>query len=114
VVSRNRARSRALFDLLADGRVLQPADRAAPSDRVLRRPPAGFSFNTLVKKALGRPASTRGSKRCSRAASIRMNRTTAAQASAGGGAAAPAGSTSAALWPSRDEVHAFADEADRR
>ena len=53
---RNRARSRALFDLLAD--------EAYYSQPIALRHPIvfyeghlpGFSFNTLVKKALGRPS----------------------------------------------------------
>ena len=68
----DRARARARAVRSADRRgLLQPADRAAQPDRVLRRPPAGFSFNTLVKKALGRPGIDARSRRSSRAASIR-------------------------------------------
>ena len=48
------------------------ADRAAPSDRVLRRPPAGLQLQHAGEEGARRArASTRASRRCSRAASIR-------------------------------------------
>ena len=77
-------------------RVLQPADRAAPSDRVLRGPPAGVQLQHAGEEgARRRRASTRGSRRCSRAASIRTR--------------AQARSRRAATrrrWPARDAVRA--------
>ena len=51
-----------------------------------------FSFNTLVKRGLGRRASTPGSSRCSRAASIRDESAASTQAS------------SNARWPTRETV----------
>ena len=61
------------------GRVLLAADRAAQSDRVLRRTPAGVQRH-LVAEARARScrASTNGSRRCSRAASIRTARSSRA------------------------------------
>src|SRR5712691_11182553 len=53
---RNRARSRALFDLLAeDAYYSQPIDLRHPIVFYEGHLPA-FSFNTLVKRALGRPS----------------------------------------------------------
>src|SRR5881396_2437436 len=90
---RNRARSRALFDLLSE--------EAYYSQPIALRHPIvfyeghlpGFSFNTLVKKALGRP-------------SIDPHESGAGGAGRAGGAGE--------VWPSRDVVHAFAEEADRQ
>jgi hypothetical protein len=71
---RNRARSRALFDLLADDAYYQ-------QPIALRHPIVfyeghlpGFSFNTLVKRGLGRPSIDAGSRRSSPAASIPRRR----------------------------------------
>ena len=61
-----------------------------------------FSFNTLVKRGLGKPSIDAALERCSRAASIRMNRSGRGRASCARG------------WPSRDTVRQFADEADRQ
>src|SRR5438876_11995877 len=53
---RNRARSRALFDLLSeDAYYSQPIALRHPIVFYEGHLP-GFSFNTLVKKALGRPS----------------------------------------------------------
>src|ERR1700716_4487756 len=53
---RNRARSRALFDLLAgEAYYSQPIALRHPIVFYEGHLP-GFSFNTLVKKALGRPS----------------------------------------------------------
>ena len=69
-------------------RVLQPADRAAPPDRVLRRAPAGLQLQHAGEEGRSAArASTRASRRCSRAASIRT-RATASQAGRHGGRAA--------------------------
>src|SRR6266481_4642939 len=82
----NRARSRALFDLLDDDAYYsQPIALRHPIVFYEGHLPA-FSFNTLVKKALGRPDID-------------------PHENAGAGAKA--------AWPSREEVHRFAEEADR-
>ena len=59
----NRARSRAIFDLVSDEAYYSAADRAAQPDRVLRRPSARRSASTRSSSAAsaGR-ASTQGSK----------------------------------------------------
>ena len=52
--------------------VLQPADRAAASDRLLRGPPAGVQLQHAGQARARRPEHRRrSSRRCSRAASIR-------------------------------------------
>src|SRR5437763_16171734 len=108
---RNRERSRRLFDLLAD-----EAYYSRPI--ALRHPivfydghlPA-FAFNTLVKRALGRPGIderlealfARGidpSTRSEPDASLRTGPSSVQRVSAG--------------WPDRATVRAFVDEADRR
>src|SRR4051812_32310542 len=103
---RNRARSRELFDLLAD--------EAYYSQPIALRHPIvfyeghlpGFSFNVLVKKALGCPSiDTRLETLFARG--IDPHEATTDKA-AGQKAGRQEG------WPSRDEVHAFADEADRQ
>jgi len=97
---RNRERSRALFELLADDAYYsQPIDLRHPIVFYEGHLPA-FSFNTLVKKALG-------------GASVddRLEQLFARGID-------PAGSERSAsapiAWPSRDAVRAFVDEADRR
>src|SRR5262245_64408019 len=95
---RNRQRSRAIFDLLSE--------QAYYSQPIALRHPIvfyeghlpGFSFNTLVKKGLGRPS-----------IDLRLEELFAR----GIDPAEPAGDRSARLWPSRSEVRAFIDEADR-
>src|SRR5690349_1352223 len=100
----NRARSRAIFDLLADEAYYsQPIALRHPIVFYEGHLPA-FSFNTLIRKALG-------------GASIdeRLERLFARGIDPHESAAAQSGSSSArASWPSRAEVLAFADEADRR
>jgi len=96
---RNRQRSRALFDLLTE-------DTYYSKPIALRHPivfyeghlPA-FSFNTLVKRALGRPSIDEPLER------LFARGIDPSDAEAAAGAARLA-------WPTRDEVHAFADEAD--
>jgi ergothioneine biosynthesis protein EgtB len=97
--ARTRARTRTLFDMLAP---------EAYSERpiALRHPVVfyeghlpGFTLNTLVKRALGRPGIDESLERLF-ARGIDPDD----EAAAG----------EALSWPSRDEVHAFADEADRR
>jgi len=94
----NRARSRALFDLLEDEAYYsQPIALRHPIVFYEGHLPA-FSFNTLVKKALGGPGID------ARLEAL-FARGIDPHESAGAGAA-PA-------WPSRQEVHRFAEEADR-
>jgi len=100
---RNRARSKRLFDLLSD-------DAYYSRPIALRHPivfyeghlPA-FSLNTLVKKALGRPGID------ARLEAL-FARGIDPHESVGGDEPGHARSS----WPSRDAVHAFAAEADRR
>jgi gamma-glutamyl hercynylcysteine S-oxide synthase len=98
---RNRARSRALFDLLSD-------DTYYAQPIALRHPIvfyeghlAAFSFNTLVKRALGRPSIDERLERLF-ARGIDPEDADGAKKNARDG------------WPARDEVLAFADEADRQ
>jgi ergothioneine biosynthesis protein EgtB len=98
---RNRERSRLLFDLLADEAYYsQPIALRHPIVFYEGHLPA-FSFNTLVKRALG-------------GASIdeRLERLFARGIDPGeeDASSRPARET----WPSRDVVRAFVDEADRR
>ena len=98
---RNRARSAALFGLLSD-------DAYYSQPIALRHPIVfyeghlpGFSFNALVKKALGQPGVDPALERLF-ARGIDPHE-------------ASGSTTGAALdWPSRADVRAFADEADRR
>jgi ergothioneine biosynthesis protein EgtB len=102
---RNRARSRQIFDLISD-------DAYYSQPIALRHPIVfyeghlpGFSFNTLVKKALGSPGiDTRLETLFARGIDP--------DESAGRGSADAA--AHAARWPARDQVRAFADEADRQ
>src|SRR5215831_6590691 len=99
---RNRARSRALFDLLAgEAYYSQPIALRHPIVFYEGHLPA-FSFNTLVKKALGRPSIDEPLERL-------FARGIDPHEAAAGRAGGPGG-----LWPARDVVHAFADEADRQ
>ena len=109
---RNRARSRALFDLLDE-------DTYYSRPIALRHPIVfyeghlpGFSFNTLIKKGLGRPSIDSRLENLF-ARGIDPHETTVGAGRAGeAGRAGGAGRSDG--WPSRDEVHAFADEADRQ
>ena len=123
---RNRARSRSLFDLLAAGAYYsQPIALRHPIVFYEGHLPA-FSFNTLVKKGLGRPSIdarlealfARGIDPHERSAGVSRQ---AAEAQSGGGSRQPAeGSQQTAVasrpsaWPAREDVHRFADEADRQ
>jgi len=99
---KNRARSRGLFDLLAE--------EAYYSQPIALRHPIvfyeghlpGFSFNTLVKKGLGRPS-------IDPRLEALFARGIDPHESGAGGAGRAGGE-----WPSRDVVHQFADEADRQ
>jgi len=122
---RNRERSRTLFDLLAG--------EAYYSKPIALRHPIvfyeghlpGFSFNTLVKKGLNRP-SIDARLETLFARGIDPHETTAATKSEVGSLKSARRQTSGVRlsvpdpaarpdgWPARDEVHAFADEADRQ
>ena len=99
---RNRERSRRIFDLLADEAYYsQPIALRHPIVFYEGHLPA-FSFNTLVKRALGGPS-----------IDARLE-TLFARGIDPHESAARSGEPTEALWPSRDTVRAFADEADRR
>jgi iron(II)-dependent oxidoreductase len=112
----NRARSREIFDLLAE--------EAYYSRPIALRHPIvfyeghlpGFSFNTLLKKGLGRP-SIDARLETLFARGIDPHETTAAS-NVPRVISDPAGPKGPALqtagWPARAEVRAFADEADRQ
>ena len=101
---RNRARSRALFDVIsADAYYSQPIALRHPIVFYEGHLPA-FSFNTLVKRALGRPSID------ARLETLFARGIDPHESTAAGGDAPRA----AARWPARDEVHRFADEADRQ
>src|SRR6266508_4395652 len=99
---RNRQRSRTLFDVLTDDAYYsQPIALRHPIVFYDGHLPA-FSFNTLVKRALGRPGIDE-----------RLERLFAR----GIDPADPAPEATRHPrddWPSRDVVQAFADEADRQ
>ncbi|MFI5179148.1 MAG: SUMF1/EgtB/PvdO family nonheme iron enzyme [Vicinamibacterales bacterium] len=107
---RNRARSRALFDLLAE-------DAYYSRPIALRHPIVfyeghlpGFSFNTLVKKALGRPS-------IDPALEALFARGIDPHESAGqpdGPSPQPPATSHRSQWPSRAVVQQFAAEADRQ
>jgi iron(II)-dependent oxidoreductase len=105
---RNRARSRQLFDLLAE-------DAYYSRPIALRHPIVfyeghlpGFSFNTVVKKALGGD-SIDGRLETLFARGIDPHETTAR-----GVAVAVGEPDFRALWPRREDVQRFAAEADAR
>lgn len=98
---RNRERSRALFDILAeDAYYSQPITLRHPIVFYEGHLPA-FSFNTLVKEALGRPSID------SRLESLFARGIDPGEHDGAGRQVRPD-------WPDRDIVRAFADEADRR
>jgi gamma-glutamyl hercynylcysteine S-oxide synthase len=101
---RTRARSRALFDLLApDAYYSQPIALRHPIVFYEGHLP-GFAFNTLVKKGLGRPGIDAGLETLF-ARGIDPHE---------GGAGGSGGSGRSDGWPARAVVHAFAEEADRQ
>jgi len=99
---RNRARSRALFGMLADEAYYsQPIALRHPIVFYEGHLPA-FSFNTLVKKGLGRPSIDAALERLfARGIDPDAERTLQT-------------AEVRARWPTRDEVRAFAAEADRQ
>src|SRR5438874_10167461 len=104
---RNRARSHALFDLLADEAYYsQPIALRHPIVFYEGHLPA-FSFNTLVKRALGLPPID------ARLESLFARGIDPHEAAAAGGGDRVT-STGGSPWPSRDDVHRFADAADRQ
>ena len=106
---RNRARSRELFDLLtAEAYYSQPISLRHPIVFYEGHLP-GFSFNTLVKKGLDRPSID------PRLETLFARGIDPHEATAGsGGSSRSGGAGRSDAWPARDEVHAFADEADRQ
>src|SRR5437764_13045698 len=102
---RTRARSQALFDLLADEAYYsQPIALRHPIVFYEGHLPA-FSFNTLVKKGLGRPSIDAALERLfARGIDPGDSDATGAVRNA----------ESRPVWPTRAEVRAFAAEADRQ
>jgi len=110
---RNRARSRALFDLI---------DEEAYYSRpiALRHPLVfyeghlpGFSFNTLVKKGLSGP-SIDPRLEALFARGIDPHETSGGSSRPSSDLSHQSVSSHQSQWPSRETVRAFADEADRR
>src|SRR5471032_593863 len=108
---RNRARSRALFDLLApEAYYSQPISLRHPIVFYEGHLP-GFSFNTLVKKGLNRPGiDPRLETLFARGIDPHETQAGGAGEAGGAGKAGKAGGVGPDAWPSRDEVHRFADE----
>src|SRR6188472_1120172 len=101
---RNRERSRQIFDLLAeDAYYSQPIALRHPIVFYDGHLPA-FSFNTLVKKALGEPSIDEALERLFARGIDPDDR------EAGHGGSADVRS----LWPDRATVREFVSEADRR
>ena len=98
--SRNRERSRSLFDMLPeDVYYSRPIDLRHPIVFYDGHLP-GFSFNTLVKKALGRPSiDARLESLFARGIDPHESQN---------------GEKTASAWPEKDAVLAFVDEADAR
>ena len=113
--SRNRARSHALFDLLTDDVYYQrPIDLRHPIVFYEGHLPA-FSFNTLVKRALGGPSiDARLEALFARGIDPAESPSTSTQLSGSRVPSPEPPSRRATQWPSRVEVQQFAAEADRR
>src|ERR1041384_1071085 len=98
--ARNRARSRALFEMLPEETYYErPIDLRHPIVFYDGHLP-GFSFNTLVKRALGGPSID------ARLEALFARGIDPSDASASG--------QSTSSWPAREEVRQFGAEADRR
>jgi gamma-glutamyl hercynylcysteine S-oxide synthase len=120
---RNRERTRMVFDMVAPGTYYKrPIALRHPIVFYEGHLPA-FSFNTLVKKGLGGPSIdarleaifARGIDPHESSASSAGPKGPALQgADVGPALSDPATDTDRAGWPTRDEVIAFAAEADRR
>jgi iron(II)-dependent oxidoreductase len=110
---RNRDRSRRLFDLIGDEAYYsQPIALRHPIVFYEGHLPA-FSFNTLVKRGLGRPGIDAELEALfARGIDPHESAAAAAGTDAASDAARDAPARSS-RWPSRDEVHRFADAADR-
>lgn len=107
---RNRQRSAQLFDLIDEASYYsKPIDLRHPIVFYEGHLPA-FSFNTLVKRGLGGPSIDENLERLF-ARGIDPHESQAAEPPDPG---VPAESVANVGWPSRDEVRAFAAEADRR
>jgi ergothioneine biosynthesis protein EgtB len=101
--TRNRERSRALFDLVADeAYYTRPIALRHPLVFYEGHLP-GFSFNTLVKRGLGQPS-----------IDTRLETLFARGIDPHESAGAVRAGDDRDGWPSRAEVRRFADEADRR
>ena len=102
---RNRGRSRALFDMLPEDVYYQrPIDLRHPVVFYDGHLP-GFSFNTLVKKALGGPSID------ARLETLFARGIDPPSPLRGSGGTSPRVGNG---WPDRDTVRAFVDEADKR
>jgi iron(II)-dependent oxidoreductase len=111
---RNRERSRALFALLTDDAFYsQPIALRHPIVFYAGHLPA-FSFNTLVKRGLGCPGIDERLETLFARGIDPSPDAPAQMAQTHGDTAMLEARTTPAGWPSRDEVHQFADEADRR
>jgi ergothioneine biosynthesis protein EgtB len=102
---KNRARSRQLFDLITDEAYYsQPIALRHPIVFYEGHLPA-FSFNTLIKKALGGPSID---------ARLETLFARGIDPHESAGTEPSDAANNAARWPARDLVRAFADEADRQ
>src|SRR5262249_49669458 len=100
--AKNRRRSQALFDLLADEAYYRQPIALRHAIVFYEGHLPAFSFNTLVKKGLGRPAIDPALETLFARG---IDPVEAASAAAGG---------VKLTWPTRRDVRAFAEEADRQ
>jgi len=105
---RNRDRSRALFDMLPeDVYYSRPIDLRHPIVFYDGHLP-GFSFNTLVKKALGRPGID------SRLETLFARGIDPHESTSGAAGQSQQRQSERERWPARETVRAFVEEADAR